>query len=204
MSKRPITIPISTAKELIDFARAINTLHNEQQRDLVVTLAGDIDLISVEWTPTGNEDIPFYGTFDGGGHTISGLYIDKTEGVCCGLFGVYAAPEAPLKTSPSPASPRMPTPPWAASGASAIYQLPAVELTNGRIYTLEKEPGTALCFCPSDYDVENLEKSADVVRHIQPLNQNECNSVVKWAVYEEGMDAQEIACSVNFRWRASS
>ena len=90
MSERPITLPISTAKELIDFARAINKLHNEQQRDLVATLAGDIDLTGVEWTPIGNEDIPFYGTFDGAGHTISGLHIDKTEGGCCGLFGVCA------------------------------------------------------------------------------------------------------------------
>lgn len=90
MSERPITLPISTAKELIDFAHAINKLHNEQQRDLVATLAGDIDLTGVEWTPIGNEDIPFYGTFDGSGHTISGLHINKTEGVCCGLFGVCA------------------------------------------------------------------------------------------------------------------
>ena len=90
MSEQPVVLPISTAKELIDFARAINKLHNEQQRDLVVTLAGDIDLTGVEWTPIGNEDIPFYGTFDGAGHTISGLHIDKTEGVCCGLFGVCA------------------------------------------------------------------------------------------------------------------
>ena len=85
--KRNLTLPISTAKELIDFVHAINTLHNKQQRDLVVTLTNDIDLTGVEWTPIGNEDIPFYGTFDGAGHTISGLHIDKQEGVCCGLFG---------------------------------------------------------------------------------------------------------------------
>mgnify|MGYP005774674709 FL=1 len=85
--KRNLTLPISTAKELIDFAHAINTLHNKQQRDLVVTLTNDIDLTGVEWMPIGNEDIPFYGTFDGAGHTISGLHIDKQEGVCCGLFG---------------------------------------------------------------------------------------------------------------------
>ena len=30
------------------FARAINKLHNEQQRDLTVTLTGDIDLTGVE------------------------------------------------------------------------------------------------------------------------------------------------------------
>ena len=87
MSEQPITLPISTAKELIDFAHAINKLHNEQQRDLAVTLTSDIDLTGVEWTPIGNEDIPFYGTFDGGGHSISGLHIDKREGICYGLFG---------------------------------------------------------------------------------------------------------------------
>ena len=80
--KRNLTLPISTAKELIDFVHAINTLHNKQQRDLVVTLTNDIDLTGVEWMPIGNEDIPFYGTFDGAGHTISGLHIDKQEGVC--------------------------------------------------------------------------------------------------------------------------
>lgn len=69
MSERPITIPISTADDLVLFAHAINKLHNEQQRDLTVTLTGDIDLTDVEWTPIGNEDIPFYGTFDGAGHT---------------------------------------------------------------------------------------------------------------------------------------
>lgn len=92
----------------------------------------------------------------------------------------------------------------AASGTSVIYQLPAVDLTNGKIYVLEKEPESALYFCPSDYDVKKLEKDADVVRSIQPLNQDGCNSVVKWTVYEEGMDVQELVYSVNFRWRASS
>lgn len=90
MSEQPIAIPISTADDLVLLAGAINKLHNEQQRDLAVTLTSDIDLTGVEWTLIGNEDIPFYGTFDGGGHTISGLHIDKTEGVCCGLFGVCA------------------------------------------------------------------------------------------------------------------
>lgn len=89
MSEQPITIPISTPEDLILLAHAINTLHNEQQRDLVVTLTSDIDLTGVEWTPIGSE-IPFYGTFDGAGHTISGLHIDKNEGGCCGLFGVCA------------------------------------------------------------------------------------------------------------------
>lgn len=39
-----------------------------------------------EWTPIGNEKNPFEATFDGNGHTIYGLYINKTEDAQ-GLFG---------------------------------------------------------------------------------------------------------------------
>ena len=38
------------------------------------------------WTPIGTEAQPFTGTFDGGGHTISGLYIDGNTNYV-GLFG---------------------------------------------------------------------------------------------------------------------
>lgn len=88
MAKRPVVLPISTADDLLLFAHAINKLHNERQRDLLVTLTDDIDLTGVDWAPIGNENIPFYGTFDGAGHTISGLHIDEKPGACCGLFGV--------------------------------------------------------------------------------------------------------------------
>ena len=37
------------------------------------------------WTPIGNESYKFAGTFDGQGHTISGIYLDSTEGVV-GMF----------------------------------------------------------------------------------------------------------------------
>ena len=84
---RNITLPISTAKELIDFAHAANKLHNEQQRDLMVTLTDDIDLSGVEWTPICNGDIPFAGLFDGCGHTIRGLTIQKKGPGNYGLFG---------------------------------------------------------------------------------------------------------------------
>ena len=40
-----------------------------------------------EWTPIGNNDIPFYGTFDGKNHTISGLYFNDNTVDYVGLIG---------------------------------------------------------------------------------------------------------------------
>ncbi len=41
-----------------------------------------------QWTPIGTEETPFKGTFNGNGHTISGIYINEYEGLYKGLFGV--------------------------------------------------------------------------------------------------------------------
>jgi len=42
----------------------------------------------VKWTPIGvSSDYPFKGTFDGNGHTISGLYFDNSKQSYVGLFG---------------------------------------------------------------------------------------------------------------------
>ena len=40
-----------------------------------------------EWTPIGTLNRPFKGTFDGGGHTISGLYFNNSKKNYVGLFG---------------------------------------------------------------------------------------------------------------------
>ena len=87
MLEQQIILPISTKKELMDFARASNQLHNDQHRNLVVTLTKDINLGGKEWTPIGNENLPFHGTFDGAGHTIRGLHISQNREGCYGLFG---------------------------------------------------------------------------------------------------------------------
>ena len=52
----------------------------------------DINGTEVSWTPIGSfnsttDNRPFAGTFDGGGHTITGLYIDKPDVNYQGLFG---------------------------------------------------------------------------------------------------------------------
>lgn len=51
-------------------------------------LGADIDLGSVKQSPIGNYETPFTGSFDGAGHTISGLNI-KADGTA-GLFGVLS------------------------------------------------------------------------------------------------------------------
>ena len=51
------------------------------------TLAADIDLTAIDWTPVGNYDTLYTGTFDGGGHTITGLTINLPNQQCVGLIG---------------------------------------------------------------------------------------------------------------------
>ena len=41
----------------------------------------------IEWTPICNS-MPYSGTFDGQGHTVSGLYLDNTGTAYVGLFGI--------------------------------------------------------------------------------------------------------------------
>ncbi len=45
------------------------------------------------WQPIGNEQKQFTGSFDGNGHKIFNLYIDRSEQMYVGLFG-FLAPEA--------------------------------------------------------------------------------------------------------------
>ena len=49
-----------------------------------------------EWTPIGNANNPYAGTFDGDGHTISGLYFSNPEQDDVGLFG-YTASDATVQ-----------------------------------------------------------------------------------------------------------
>ena len=55
-------------------------------------LDGDIDLTDYlgggSWTPIGTENVPFTGTFDGNGHSITGLYINASDSNYQGLFWV--------------------------------------------------------------------------------------------------------------------
>ena len=62
-------------------------LVNGGKTDINITLTADIDLTGKVWTPIGTDyDNAYTGTFDGGGHTITGLTI-TTNDQYAGLFG---------------------------------------------------------------------------------------------------------------------
>ena len=81
---------ISTAEELAAFRDTVNSGYT----DAHAVLTANIDLSEVcgketgSWAPIGpDKDNTYTGTFDGGGHTIKGLYVDS-EATYAGLFGV--------------------------------------------------------------------------------------------------------------------
>ena len=73
---------VTTAEEL----KAVADIANNDNLDINITLTADITLTG-EWTPIGiNFDHQYTGTFDGGGHTISGLTVTGSD-QWAGLFG---------------------------------------------------------------------------------------------------------------------
>ena len=96
---------ISNMAELYWFAALVNgtldTVPQETEADAVLTadivinenvLTAEGELVEdtdglMAWTPMGSESAPFNGTFDGQGHTISGLYTNRPSADNQGLFG---------------------------------------------------------------------------------------------------------------------
>ncbi len=78
-------IEIGTLAELLDFAAEVNGGDTYEGKTVVLT--ADIALGGEDspWTPIGTSAIPFKGTFDGGNHVVSGLYI--ASGSSVGFFG---------------------------------------------------------------------------------------------------------------------
>ena len=74
---------VTSADGLMNIAKLVNG----GKTDINITLDTDIDLTGKDWTPIGTSFHNSYtGTFDGGGHTITGLTVTTNdEGV--GLFG---------------------------------------------------------------------------------------------------------------------
>ena len=66
------------------FADQVN---NQNRPDINARLMKDITMDSTAWTPIGTDTIPFTGTFDGNGHTISKLTCTDTNKDHVGLVG---------------------------------------------------------------------------------------------------------------------
>jgi hypothetical protein len=94
---------IYTAADLAKMSELVrigDTKYNDEYAPKHYKLMNDIDLSDYGidyrdgkgWVPIGasktNSTSPFYGTFDGGGHTISGLYINDPTLDHAGLFGI--------------------------------------------------------------------------------------------------------------------
>ena len=58
--------------------------HFKQDADITFDAS---DFESSAYQPIGSLDNPFTATYDGGGHTISGLKVDQSEGTLAGMFG---------------------------------------------------------------------------------------------------------------------
>ena len=87
---------INTAAGLKWFRDKVNNAKAKEETKICAVLTANIDLKNEEWTPIGigngtenngaTIDFPYSGTFDGNGHTISGLnvnYGDKNGGLFC-------------------------------------------------------------------------------------------------------------------------
>ena len=84
VSEDGMTYSVSNAEGLKAVAELVN---NDSKLDIDITLTGNIDLTG-EWTPIGKDDSKAYtGTFDGGGHTITGLNVNQEGTNYVGLIG---------------------------------------------------------------------------------------------------------------------
>ena len=76
---------IENAEQLAYLAQQVNNGTDYERAHFL--LVSDLDLSGKEWTPIGTDGNPFWGGFDGGGHTITGMTITGKEASYVGLFG---------------------------------------------------------------------------------------------------------------------
>lgn len=89
---------IMTANELYAFAAAVNDGHTSIDGELTADITVNTDVLNADgslngtparvWSPIGNtKGTRYTGQFDGGNHTISGLYFSDAEARYVGFFG---------------------------------------------------------------------------------------------------------------------
>ena len=74
---------VTSAESLMNVAELVNG----GKTDINITLDTDLDLTGKEWTPIGNYEKQYTGTFDGNGKTITGLTFNQPETNNVGLIG---------------------------------------------------------------------------------------------------------------------
>ncbi len=98
-------LEITTAAQLAEIAALVNAgrletfLFNDSNATVYLQMGADIDLSGYGenwndgkgWVPIGSDVNPFKGSFDGGGKTITGLYINDSALDYAGLFGCVNA-----------------------------------------------------------------------------------------------------------------
>ncbi len=79
---------INSEEDMQSFTVAVNYLGKDFDGK-IVSLAANLTYTDGSFTPIGNSGVAFQGTFDGQGHTISGLSYstDNKNSACVGLFG---------------------------------------------------------------------------------------------------------------------
>ncbi len=78
---------IASAAQLAELAQYVNA-GDATFVSAHYVLTDDVNLSAYgNWTPIGTEDHPFAGVFDGQNHVVTGLKIDRSQGVYQGLFG---------------------------------------------------------------------------------------------------------------------
>lgn len=90
---------IENAEQLAYLAQQVNNGTNYRGKHFL--LVSDLDLSVKEWTPIGTYSNSFWGGFDGGGRTITGMTITGKENEYVGLFGAcynFTAPSSYIKS----------------------------------------------------------------------------------------------------------
>lgn len=81
------TINIQNEAELARLAYLLNSGEQSFDQHGVINLAADLDLSAHYWVPIGDAAHPFGSTFNGNGHQISDVYVNRSDQDYNGLFG---------------------------------------------------------------------------------------------------------------------
>lgn len=162
---------IGTAEQLAWFANAVNSgsqsIKGKLTADIQLNASGST---ANRWTPIGTQTNPFKGTFDGDGHTVSGVYVDTTSDYV-GFFGNVVIPH---EDDPNAELPDVVT-------AEYIMQVSAVSISNLKIIDATVKGGYyagGIVGYGENLGISNCSFSGSVVS-----SGNSAGGIVGWSYY---------------------